>query len=184
MTIDRDALDQARSQWRWRGDVRPPFAVRPGPGQESVWDYPRPPVLQREAREVIVRWKGRVVARTRSALRWLETAHPPCVYLPPQDVDGSLLAPASGSSFCEWKGPARYWSLADGEDRLEHVAWSYPQPFDEARAIQDHLAFYAHGLECTVDGQRVTPQPGSFYGGWITAELVGPFKGGPGTQGW
>jgi uncharacterized protein (DUF427 family) len=184
MSLERHALERARSQWRWRGNARPPFADEPGPGQESVWDYPRPPTLQPEPREVVVRWKGRVVARSRSALRWLETAHPPCMYLPPHDVDLGLLVPATGASFCEWKGPARYWSLVHGDERLERVAWSYPQPFESAQAIQDHLAFYAHGLDCTVGGQRVTPQPGSFYGGWITPELVGPFKGGPGTQGW
>jgi hypothetical protein len=126
----------------------------------SVWDYPRPPQLASDAREVVVRWSGVEVARTRRAVRVLETAHPPSVYLPWDDVAREYLQPAPGSSYCEWKGPARYWSLVDG------------------------IAFYPAELECTVDGAPVRPQPGRFYGGWITPELTGPFKGEVDSEAW
>jgi uncharacterized protein (DUF427 family) len=175
---------EARDQWSWRGQVRPPFAVTPGPGQVSVWDFPRPPRLVRDPREVVVRWGNREVVRTRGAVLVLETAHPPSVYLPWDDVDRQRLQPASGSSFCEWKGPARYWTLVDGARSLPRVAWSYPQPLAGAQALAACVAFYPAELDCRVDGEAVLPQPGGFYGGWITPELVGPFKGAPGTQGW
>ncbi len=177
-------LRAARDQWQWRGGDRPPFAAVPGPGQESVWDYPRPPRLAPDGREVVVRWGAREVARTRGAVRVLETAHPPTFYLPWADVDRTLLQPHPGGSVCEWKGPARYWSLVDGARRLDGVAWSYPRPLPEAQALADCVAFYAHDLDCSVDGAPVRPQPGGFYGGWITPELAGPFKGEPGSQGW
>jgi len=177
-------IAHARSQWHWRGNARPDFAAAPGAGQESVWDYPRPPRLVPDAREVVVRWSGLEVARTRRAVRLLETAHPPTFYLPWADVDRRLLVPAGGGSFCEWKGPARYWSLVQGGARLDRIAWSYPQPLAGAEAVADSVAFYCVGLECSVEGRAAQPQPGGFYGGWITAELVGPFKGGPGSSGW
>jgi uncharacterized protein (DUF427 family) len=176
--------EAARAHWTNRGQARPPFAVAPGPGQESVWDYPRPPLIVSDPREVIVRWGARQVVCTRRALRVLETSHPPTFYLPLADTDRSLLREAYGSSYCEWKGPARYWSLVDGSQALERVAWSYPAPLPGAEALQDCIAFYAHTLACTVGGAPVLPQPGGFYGGWITPELVGPFKGMPGSQGW
>ena len=177
-------LASARDAWRWRGGERPAFAVAPGPGQESVWDYPRPPRLVPDAREVVVLWCGVEVARTRRAIRLLETSHPPGFYLPWADVDRSLLQPAGGGSFCEWKGPARYWSLVRGDRRLDNVAWSYPQPLAGAEAVADCMAFYAADLQCSVGGAAVTPQAGGFYGGWVTPELVGPIKGGPGSAGW
>ena len=179
-----DWLQAARDHWRWRGQDRPPFAVVPGPGQVSVWDFPRPPELAPEPREVLIRWGAVEVARTRRAVKVLETAHPPSVYIPWADVDRRLLVAAPGSSFCEWKGPARYWHLVDGGRRIDSVAWSYPQPLAGAEALADCVAFYAGPLDCTVDGLPVRPQGGGFYGGWITPELVGPFKGDPGTTGW
>jgi uncharacterized protein (DUF427 family) len=179
-----EALRALRAQWRWRGTERPPFALRPAAGQESVWDYPRPPVLRPDAREVVIRWGTVEVARTRRALRVLETAHPPSFYLPWEDVDRRLLQPGSGSSLCEWKGPASYWSLVEGARRLPNVAWSYPQPLADALPLANCVAFYPSALDCRVDGARVTPQPGGFYGGWITPELVGPFKGDPGSAAW
>jgi uncharacterized protein (DUF427 family) len=184
MTERSDSIQARREQWRWRGRARPEFAVIPGPGQESVWDYPRPPRLAPDAREVIVRWGDLEVARTRRAIRVLETAHPPSFYLPWEDVAAHLLQAAPGSSLCEWKGPARYWTLVDGERRLPGVAWSYPQPLKGAEPLANCVAFYASVLECTVDGARVLAQPGDFFGGWITPELVGPFKGEPGSSGW
>ena len=177
-------LAAARSHWRWRGADRPPFAMPPAAGQESVWDYPRPPVLKPDSREVIVRFGGREVVRTRRAIRVLETSHPPSFYLPWDDADRACLAPGSGHSFCEWKGPARYWDLVDGDRRVSGAAWSYPQPLAGAEALAETVAFYPALAECFVDGERVRPQPGGFYGGWITSELAGPFKGDPGSAGW
>jgi uncharacterized protein (DUF427 family) len=177
-------LEALRAQWNWRGQARPPFALVPGPDQVSVWDFPRPPKLATDAREVLIRWGRREVARTNRSVLVLETAHPPGFYIPWADVNRSLLSPCPGNSFCEWKGPASYWSLVDGEDRLDGIAWSYPQPFAGAEVLAECVAFYPAQLDCTVGGVRVKPQPGSFYGGWITPELVGPFKGEPGTAGW
>lgn len=177
-------LQTARDHWSWRGQARPAFATPPGPGQISVWDFPRPPRLAPDTREVVVRWGSVELARTRRAICVLETAHPPSFYLPWADVARHLFTPAPGSSFCEWKGPAQYWSLADGPRRLDAVAWSYPQPLAGAQALADCVALYPAALECTVDGAAVLPQPGGFYGGWITPELVGPFKGGPGSSAW
>ena len=177
-------IEAAREQWAWRGQARPPFAVEPGPDQESVWDYPRPPIVVPDPREVVVRWGDVEVARTCRALRVLETSHPPSFYLPWNDVATSLLQPAPGTSFCEWKGPASYWTLIDGDRRLTGVAWSYPQPLRGAEALADCVAFYAGALDCRVEGAAVRPQPGGFYGGWITPELVGPFKGEQGSQNW
>ena len=184
MTDISSHLAAARDQWRWRGATRPPFATPPGPGQVSVWDFPRPPRLELDAREVVVRWKGLEVARTSRALRLLETSHPPSFYLPLEDVAQHLLRPAPGTSLCEWKGPARYWSLVDGDRRLDRVAWSYPDPLAGAESLASRIAFYPAHLDCTVSGLPVLPQPGGFYGGWITPELVGPFKGDPGTSHW
>ena len=177
-------IQAARAHWRWRGDQRPPFADEPAAGQESVWDYPRPPSLVADRREVVIAWDDLEIARTRDAIRVLETGHPPSFYLPMKDVVRRHLEAAGGGSTCEWKGPARYWSLREGDRLLASVAWSYPRPLPGAEVLADRIAFYPADLTCSVDGQRVRPQPGGFYGGWITPELAGPFKGGPGSEGW
>ena len=184
MSNDPSWLQTARDAWEWRGTSRPDFAESPGPGQVSVWDFPRPPRLVPDQREVVVRWGDIEVARTKCAVMALETAHPPTFYLPWQDVAQHLFQSAGGSSFCEWKGPAQYWSLVDGPRSLVKVAWCYPSPLSGAEMIQDCVALYANALHCTVGGELVTPQPGGFYGGWITPELVGPFKGMPGSSHW
>lgn len=184
MTPSPTWLEAARAQWNWRGHTRPPFAIEPGPGQVSVWDFPCPPRLVADTREVVIHWDGLEVARTRCAALVLETAHPPGFYIPCDDVNRTLLQRGTGSSFCEWKGPATYWSLVKGGQALRNVAWSYPRPLKGAEALADCVAFYPAELDCTVGGEKVTPQPGGFYGGWITPELVGPFKGEAGTQGW
>lgn len=181
---DPDLIARVRAQWRWRGTDRPPFAVIPSHGQISVWDFPRPPELVRELREVVVLWGDLEVARTRAAWAVRETAHPPTFYLPFADVQRSLLRPVGAGSFCEWKGPAQYWDLVDGAHCLAQVAWSYPQPLAGAEPLAECLAFYAHDLTCTVGGAKVIAQSGGFYGGWITPELTGPFKGDPGSNGW
>lgn len=193
MTNFSSSIQAARDQWQWRGQGRPPFAAAPGPGQTSVWDFPRPPRLVADKREVVIRWGGVEVARTRRAVLVLETSHPPSFYLPWDDVARQLLKPAAGGSFCEWKGPARYWSLERPLERaapnadpqqLPNVAWSYPQPMAGAEMLADCVAFYPANLDCTVDGAAVQAQPGGFYGGWITPELAGPFKGVAGSSGW
>jgi uncharacterized protein (DUF427 family) len=179
-----DWARRGRSGWRWDGSERPAFAVEPAPGQESVWDYPRPPRLAADPRTVIVRAGKVLLAETRAAFRICETAAPPTFYLPPADVRMEHLLPAPGSSRCEWKGEAGYWDVATPGRRFERVAWSYPEPFAEFEAIRDYLSFYPGRLECYVDGRRVLAQPGRFYGGWVTPELVGPFKGEPGSEDW
>ena len=184
MTFDADRIAKARAQWRWRGGDRPPFADAPAPGQVSVWDFPRPPELVRDTREIVVHWGGTLVARTRGAWAVRETAHPPTFYLPLADVERAFLRPAGGGSFCEWKGPAHYWDLVDGARRLAQVAWTYPQPLAGAEALAQCIAFYAHELDCSVGGAKVCAQPGGFYGGWITPDLCGPFKGEIGSNGW
>ena len=177
-------LQAAREQWRWRGQARPRFANDPGPGQISVWDFPRPPCLAPEPREVRILWGGAEVARSTKALRVLETAHPPTYYIPWNDVARHLLQPAPGASCCEWKGTARYWSLVDGHRKLPSHAWAYPHPSAGAEALADCVAFYARDLSCSVGGLPATPQPGGFYGGWVTPDLSGPFKGEPGSEDW
>lgn len=177
-------LKAAREHWNWRGQARPSFAADPGPGQTSVWDFPRPPRLAAEPREVRIDWGGVLVARSTRAVRVLETAHPPTYYIPWDDVERHLLHTAPGGSFCEWKGPARYWGLLDGDRRLQSHAWSYPQPLAGAEALAHCVAFYARALTCSVGGLPVTSQPGGFYGGWVTPDLSGPFKGEPGSESW
>ena len=177
-------IERARALWRNRGQRRPEFADPTGPGQESVWDYPRPPRCVPDARRVRVLHGAITVVDSTRCVRVLETASPPTFYAPPEDTDRSLLIPGSGSSHCEWKGAARYWSLRIGDETLENVAWSYPDPYPEFSAIRDFLCFYPGRVECWVGDERVRPQPGGFYGGWITSEVVGPFKGEPGTGGW
>jgi len=181
---DSDQLKRARAQWRWRGLDRPPFADVPKQGQVSVWDFPRPPKLVRDEREIVVHWGETLVARTRGAWAVRETSHPPTFYLPMADVEETFLRSLGEGSFCEWKGPALYWDLIEGERRLPQVAWSYPHPLDGAEPLANCIAFYAHNLDCTVDGSKAIAQPGGFYGGWITPDLSGPFKGEAGSGGW
>jgi uncharacterized protein (DUF427 family) len=164
-----------------------PTPIKPKAGQESVWDYPRPPRLERVTKRITIVSGGITLADTVNAYRVLETSHPPTYYLPPSDIRLDLLQSGSGSSVCEWKGAARYHALRAND--LE-VAWSYPNPTRAFEPIKDHFAFYAarivlqNGDGCFVDGERATPQPGEFYGGWITTDIVGPFKGEPGSWGW
>jgi len=179
-----DWARERRAHWRYRGASRPEFAIVPRVGQESVWDYPRPPRVVPDPRELRITLDGREIARTRRGVRVLETASPPTFYLPREDVGTEHLEPATGVSRCEWKGEARYWTVACGEVRVERAAWSYPEPFPGFEALRDHVAFYAGRLACTVGDELVTPQPGGLYAGWITSELVGPWKGEPGTESW
>jgi uncharacterized protein (DUF427 family) len=147
-----------------------------------VWDFPRPPAIEPVRTEVSVRYGAIEIARSSRCLRVLETGSPPTYYVPPEDVAGQLLQPTGGRSRCEWKGEAHYWDLTFASHGSSGVAWSYPEPFPEFLRLAEHLAFYASRLQCFVDSIRAYPQPGRFYGGWVTPELVGPFKGEPGTE--
>jgi len=176
-------LKKARENWKYNGDQRPPFAVDPKKGERSVWDFPRPPMIEKDPRHITVSHQGQSIANTRDALAVLETASPPTYYIPVKDIDMGFLAGIPGkTSMCEWKGRAIYWALKD--DASRHIAWSYPNPFEEFEALKNHVAFYPQHLDCRVDGIGVQPQPGRFYAGWITPDLVGPFKGEPGTGHW
>ena len=159
--------------------------IEPGPGQESVWDYPRPPRLEVSSKTIEVKFDGVVVVASNRTLRLLETSHPPTYYIPPEDIRWEYLSPGTGRSFCEFKGYAVYWSIRSGERIAQNAAWSYPDPTGEYAGLRDHLAFYAGRVdECFVDGHRVQAQPGGFYGGWITPDVIGPYKGGPGSLDW
>ena len=157
----------------------------PGPGQRSVWEFPRPPALEQWHERVVVRLGGVVVAETTEAWSVLETSHPPTYYLPPDTWVPGSLRPAAGSSYCEWKGTARYLDVVSGEVVAARAAWTYPAPTAGFGVLRDHVAVYPGAVEeCTVDGVVVEPQPGGFYGGWVTPRVVGPFKGAPGTLHW
>lgn len=163
----------------------PATRVTPQPGQESVWDYPRPPRVERSDEEVEIILGGEVVARTRAALRVLETSHPPAYYLPYASFVEGCLVPVGGTTFCEFKGTASYFDVVAGGHRAARGAWTYRHPSPGYEAVVDHVAVMPGAMDrCTVDGEVVEPQAGGFYGGWITSRVVGPFKGGPGTVGW
>ena len=170
--------------WTHRGKQRPAFARQPAPGEESVWDYPRPPALVADERHIMIFCQELCVVDSSRAFRVLETASPPTFYFPPADVNTTLLQPASGGSFCEWKGQAHYWNLNTPNGVLERAGWSYESPRPAFAAIAGWLAFYPQRLDCRIDQQQVRPQDGGFYGGWVTDEIVGPLKGEPGTGGW
>lgn len=159
--------------------------IEPGPGQESVWDYPRPPRLEDSTKHIQVIFNGVTIADTHHAKRVLETSHPPVYYIPLEDIQQQYLTRTGRSSFCEWKGQAGYYTITVGDQTAENAAWFYPNPTTAFASIQDYVAFYPSRMEsCYVDGERVTSQPGDFYGGWITQDIVGPFKGEAGTWGW
>ncbi len=155
------------------------------PGTESVWGYPRPPRVEPSRRHVVVIAAGEVIAETRRALRVLETSHPPGYYIPPGDYRRACFRPTADESFCEFKGVARYFDIVVGDRVAAQAAWSYANPAPRYAVLAHHMAVYPGRVEaCFVDGERVRPQEGGFYGGWITSDIAGPFKGGPGTHGW
>jgi uncharacterized protein (DUF427 family) len=152
---------------------------------ESVWDYPRPPRLERVEWRVRVVHAGATIVDAPEAIRVLETSQPPAYYVSPEFVDFALLERSDHRSFCEWKGVAGYADIVVGDHRVTDASWTYPDPTDPFEAIRDHWAFYAQKAdECRIDDERVTSNEGSFYGGWVTANVTGPFKGAPGTMHW
>ncbi len=155
------------------------------PGQESVWDYPRPPRLEAITSHLVVLFDGVTVAETRAGFRVLETSHPPVYYFPAGDVNATVLRTEEGESFCEYKGLASYASVVGSTKVAERSAWVYRRPTGAFAELAGCYAFYAAAMDsCTVDGELVTPQPGGFYGGWVTSKVAGPFKGVPGSRFW
>lgn len=179
-------LEAARAKWANRGTARPPWADTPRPGQESVWDYPRPAVCEPTEALLEIEFDGVTIAKTTRGARALETSHPPTYYFPPDDVRTDLLKEEPGSTVCEWKGEARYFTLVGPSGRrAKRAIWCYPRPFPGWEGIAGWFAFYAKDMDaCRVNGQVAQPQPGGFYAGWVTPDLAGPFKGGPGSMGW
>ncbi len=164
---------------------RRPKPIKPHAGQESVWDYPRPPRVEPGHQRVVVRLGGEVIADTTDAVRVLETSHPPVYYLPLTAFRSGVLVPVDGTSFCEFKGQAHYFDVGAGGVVAPRAGWTYPEPTRGFEALGSRVALYPGLMEsCEVDGEKVMSQAGDFYGGWITAQIVGPFKGGPGTMGW
>ena len=155
-------------------------------GVESVWDYPRPPIVAVSGESVVIEVDGEIVAKTRRSLRVLETSHPPVYYLPGEAIASGLLRPVAGRTWCEFKGSASYFDLACPSGRVvRRAAWHYPQPAPGYELLIGHVAFYPGRVDrCTVDDETVIAQPGDFYGGWVTSKVTGPFKGAPGTEGW
>ncbi len=162
-----------------------PIPIPPNPGQESVWDYPRPACWEDTSKHIKVIFNDTIVAETRQAKRVLETSHPPSYYIPPEDVKFEYLIETPRKTFCEWKGSASYYKVSVGEKEANNAVWSFLKPTPNFLAIKGYCCFYVRLMDaCYVDDELVTPQPGEFYGGWITKDIVGPFKGEPGTMGW
>lgn len=159
-----------------------PQPIPPNHDQESVWDYPRPPRLEASNKHIQIIFNAATIVDTTNAYRVLETSHPPTYYLPPDDIQMQYLQPSARQTFCEWKGSGSYYNVVVGDQILTDVAWYYANPTPQFQAIQNYVAFYAAPMDrCLVNGEVVTPQPGQFYGGWITSDIVGPFKGEPGS---
>ncbi|MGC9502143.1 DUF427 domain-containing protein [Baaleninema sp.] len=164
---------------------KPPQRIEPGAGQESVWDYPRPPRLEDSSKRIRVVFNGETLTDTQQAKRVLETSHPPVYYIPPEDIKTEYLVKTARASFCEWKGSAGYYTVKVGDKTAENAAWFYANPTPAFASLRGYVAFYPSRMEaCYVDDERVQAQAGDFYGGWITKDIVGPFKGEPGTWGW
>ncbi len=159
--------------------------VEPGPNQESVWDYPRPPAIEPVDERLRVEFGGEMIADTTSAYRILETSHPPTYYLPPEDIAMDYLSKERRTTMCEFKGRAVYYSISVQGKTAQNAAWAYPSPRSRYADLKDHVSFYASKMDaCYVGDLEAHAQEGDFYGGWITDRVVGPFKGGPGTLGW
>jgi len=153
--------------------------------KESVWDYPRPPRLEKFSGELKVVFSGITIAHSKNAYQVLETSHPPVYYIPKEDIKTEFLRENNRTSLCEFKGIATYWDLKVGTQLIPNAAWSYEKPTPQFLPITGYLAFYSEKMDaCYVNGEKVKPQSGNFYGGWITKNIQGPFKGAPGTKSW
>jgi uncharacterized protein (DUF427 family) len=162
-----------------------PIPITPKPGQESVWDYPRPARLENIDRHIKIIFNDTIIAETKQAKRVIETSHPPTYYILETDIILEYFTQTSRQTFCEWKGWATYYDITVVDRMVGNAAWRFFAPSPNFLAIENYYAFYANLMDaCYVDGELVTPQPGNFYGGWITKDIVGPFKGEPGTMGW
>lgn len=162
-----------------------PERIEAGPGQESVWDYPSPPALQHSEKHIEVFFNDILIADSTDVKRVIETSGPPVYYIPQADILMKHLVKSTHNTYCEWKGSASYYDITVHDKTERNAAWYYPRPTEEFEGIKDHVAFYAQLMDtCYVDGELVKPQYGTFYGGWITSEITGPFKGEPGTEGW
>jgi len=163
----------------------PTHRIQPKPGQESVWDYPRPPRLEQTPKRLFAVFNGITLLDSSRAYRVLETSHPPVYYIPQADIQMQYLTRTARDTFCEFKGVASYWTVSINDKIAEDCGWSYESPTSGFKSITGYIAFYASRMDfCTVDDERVQAQSGDFYGGWITTDIVGPFKGGVGTWGW
>lgn len=183
-TIPSEAERQRLRTMR-RGRPTDDEIERPGPGQESVWDYPRPPVIEPVAETLKVVLGGDTIAETNAGLRVIETAGAPVYYFPPEGIRAGVLQPTAQTSFCEWKGVAHYWSLNAGDLNAENAAWSYAEPSAGFEALAGYVAFYPAKVDaCFVGSEKARPQSGGFYGGWVTDKICGPIKGLPGSEGW
>ena len=161
-----------------------PILIEPRPGQESVWDYPRPPRVEVSPQSIIVRYNEYLIAQSDKCLRVLERSHPPCYYIPIRDIHLEFLEKSPGVSHCEWKGTCSYYRFRHLDYRVERAGWRYEHPKPGYECLADTMAFYPSRLRCFLDGTGVRPQDGHYYGGWITRQVVGPFKGGQGTWSW
>ena len=162
-----------------------PERIEPGPGQESVWDYPRPPALVASEKHIEVFFNDLLIADSSEVKKVMETSGPPVYYIPEEDIEMKHLVASSQRSMCEWKGLAHYYDIEVHDKKAPNGAWHYPEPFEGYEILKGYIAFYAQLMDaCYVDGELVTPQHGTFYGGWITSDIVGPFKGEHGTEGW
>lgn len=180
-----DALLRERDRLRAFPRKRPVQIIQPGPGQESVWDYPRPPGLESISSYLRIIFAGVLIAESRQAIKIVETSCPPVYYVPPEHIHMQYMEKVRGGTLCEWKGLAQYWSICVGKIVVEPAAWSYPDPEAAYSTIRDYLAFYPSKMDaCMIDSQIAVPQESDYYGGWITPNVVGPFKGAPGTEEW
>ena len=159
--------------------------IEPKAGQESVWDYPRPPRVEVTSKRVQIFFNGELLVDTTRALRVLETSHPPSYYIPQTDIRMEYLTKTARKTVCEFKGQASYWTVKVGDQEATDSGWCYENPANGYDAIGGYIAFYPSRMEaCFVNDEKVMAQEGDFYGGWITSDIVGPFKGGAGTWGW
>ncbi len=178
-------LEKEVNKWRNFERKRPENIIKQGPGQESIWDYPRPPKVELFTKKIKVEFAGKVIAETTKSYKVMETSSPPCYYIPQEDIQMDFLFKSAYKTLCEWKGSARYWSINVDGNISKNAGWSYPVPWEGFEQIKDHIAFFAGRVDgCYIEDEKVVPQAGDFYGGWITSNIVGPFKGDSGTEHW